>query len=119
MSEQRKILLLAQDPVQASRRKVALEQAGYTTIATTALASAGTLLPKFRPDLVILGERVRELDAGLLLQECRQHGVKTLAIVAPDQKSRIESDHELHGHHGDEQLLERVRALLTGNTATA
>ncbi len=117
MSEQRKILLLAQDPVPASRRKVALDRAGYTTLATTALTSAGILLPKFRPDLVILGERVRDLDAGVLLQQCRQWGVRTLAIVAPGQKIRLESDHEVHVHQTDKELVDYVRGIFAGDHA--
>ena len=108
----RTILCLSFDePVSTSRRS-ALEQAGYTVIATTQAADALELLSSVAFDLMIVGHRFSAADKHNLAAEAREKGIPVLLICGASADAEIPADLRVYALEGIAGMVAAEAELL-------
>jgi DNA-binding NtrC family response regulator len=108
----RTILCLSFDePVSASRRS-ALEEAGYTVIATTQAADALELLSSVAFDLMIVGHRFSAADKHKMAAEARERGIPVLLICGASADAEVPADVRVYALEGIGGMVTAVAKLL-------
>ena len=105
------VCLSFDEPVSASRRS-ALEEAGYTVIATTQAADALELLSFVAFDLMIVGHRFSAADKHKMAAEARERGIPVLLICGASADAEVPADVRVYALEGIGGMVTAVAKLL-------
>lgn len=129
MNDEKKILIVDDDPDAIEQLTVFLKRAGYLVKSAESCAEAEQLLMAFDPDLAVVDLMMEQQDSGFVL--C--HEIKRLypgtpvilltsvkaatgisfASTSADQQSWVKADRVMDKPVRPEQLLNEIRRLLT------
>jgi DNA-binding response OmpR family regulator len=107
----RTILCLSFDETVSASRRVALEEAGYTVIATTRIADALEILSSVAFDLMIVGHRFPAADKHKLAAEAREKGIPVLLICGATPDAEIPADVRVYALEGTAGMVSTVAML--------
>lgn len=117
----RTILCLSFDEIVSASRRSALEDAGYTVVATTRPADALEMMSSVGFDLVIVGHRFSTADKHKLAAEAREKGIPVLLICGASADTEVPADVRVYALEGIAGMVATVAKLLptTFRAATA
>ncbi len=115
----RTILCVSFDETVSASRRAALEEAGYTVVATTQSADAIQLLSSVRFDLMIVGHRFSVSDKHTLAVEAREKGTPVVLICGAAADVDIPADVRVYALEGIAGLVGAVVKTLPKTPATA
>lgn len=115
----RTILCLSFDEIVSASRRSALEEAGYTVIATTQAADALELLSSVAFDLMIVGHRFSAGDKHKLAAEAREQGIPVLLICGASADAEVPVDVRVYALEGIAGMVGAVARLLPQVSAAA
>ena len=114
----RTILCLSFDEIVSATRRSALQEAGYTVIATTQAADALELLSSVAFDLMIVGHRFAAADKHKLTAEAREKGIPVLLICGGSTDAEVPADVRVYALEGIGGMVSTVAKLLPTTSAT-
>ncbi len=114
----RTILCVSFDETVSASRRAALEEAGYTVVATTQAAEALQLLVAVRFDLMIVGHRFSVSDKHKLAAEAREKGTPVVLICGATADVDIPADVRVYALEGIAGLVAAVINTLPKTPAT-
>lgn len=115
----RTILCLSFDETVSASRRAALEETGYTVVATTQIADALEILSSVDFDLMIIGHRFPAADKLKLAVEAREKGIPVLLICGASSDAEIPADVRVYALEGIAGLVSTVAMLLPKTSAAA
>jgi DNA-binding NtrC family response regulator len=113
------ILCVSYDETVSASRRAALEEAGYTVVATTQAAEALQLLSSVGFDLMIVGHRFAIADKHKLAAEAREKGTPMVLICGAAADVDIPADIRIYALEGTAGLVATVAKLLPKTPVTA
>ena len=115
----RTILCVSFDQTVSASRKTALEEAGYTVVATTQVPDALQMLSSVGFDLIIVGHRFTPADKHKLSSHARENGTPVLLICGAAADAEIPADVRVYALEGTAGLVAKVAKLLPITAAPA
>lgn len=113
------ILCVSYDETVSASRRAALEEAGYTVVATTKTADALQMLASVGFDLMIVGHRFSMADKYKLAAEARENGTPVVLVCGAAADVDIPADARVYALEGTAGLVEAVAKTLPKTPATA
>lgn len=108
----RTILCLSFDEIVLASRRSALQEAGYTVIATTRTADALEMLSSVAFDLMIVGHRFSVADKHKLAAEAREKGIPVLLICGASSDAEVPADVRVYALEGIAGMVAALTKLL-------
>ena len=113
------ILCVSYDETVSGSRRTALEEAGYTVVATTKTADALQMLASVGFDLMIVGHRFSIADKYKLAAEARENGTPMVLICGASAETDIPADVRVYALEGTAGLVSLVAKLVPAMPAAA
>lgn len=113
------ILCLSFDKTVSTSRKAALEEAGYTVVASTTVPDALQILSAVSLDLMIVGHRFSSADKHKLAAQARETGTPVLLICGASAEVDIPADLRVYALEGTTGLVAAVARVLPAKTAAS